>query len=496
MSDASRTSGDARATHFDVLVVGAGISGISAGYRLRTKCPDKTFVILEARDSLGGTWDLFRYPGIRSDSDMFTFGYSFKPWNNPKAFSDGKSILSYLKETASEFRIDQHIRFRQRAKRASWSSEQALWTVEVERGSDQEPMRYTCRFLYMCAGYFSYARGYTPEFAGLERFKGRVVHPQQWTDDIDFEGRRVLVIGSGATAVTLVPELSRKAAHVTMLQRSPSYLTTRPAEDKLASMLGHLVPEKLAYSIIRLKFILLQMFTFKLARRWPAVMKRYLRWMLRKDLGPEFDIATHFTPRYDPWQQRLCIVPDGDFFAAMRAGKASVVTDHIANFTEKGVALESGGEIEADLIVTATGLDLQMLGGLELIVDGAPTDVSQHLHYKGIMFSDIPNLASCFGYINASWTLKADLSSEYICRLLRHMDKVGAQQCTPRLAGPAMEREPFVDLSSGYFNRAAGRLPKQGSKRPWKLHQDYARDLATLRFGRIADGILAFSERP
>ena len=479
--------------HVDVLVVGAGISGIGAGYHLQARCPGKSFEILEARENLGGTWDLFRYPGIRSDSDMFTFGYSFKPWTNPKAISDGESIRSYLDETAREFHIAEHIRYRHRARRASWSSREALWTVEVERGPDREPVQYTCRFLYLCAGYFNYAHGYTPDFPGMERFKGRIVHPQHWTGDIDYEGKRVVVIGSGATAVTLVPVLSEKAAHVTMLQRSPTYMANRPAEDKLANVLRRLLPGKLAYSISRLKFILLQMFAFKLARTWPWLLKRYLMWGLRRDLGPDYDIATHFTPRYDPWQERLCVVPDGDFFQAVRSGRAAIVTDHISRFTEKGIALESGIELEADLIVTATGLDLQMLGGLELSIDGQRTDVARHVHYKGMMFTGIPNMASCFGYTTASWTLKADLASEFLCRLLLHMDEMGARQCTPAPADPSMELKPFVDFSSGYFARAADRLPKQGATRPWKLHQNYLLDIATLRFSRIDDGTMTFS---
>ena len=479
--------------HVDVLVVGAGISGIGAGYHLQARCPGKSFDILEAREHLGGTWDLFRYPGIRSDSDMFTFGYSFKPWTNPKAISDGESIRNYLDETAREFHISERIRYRHRARKASWSSRDALWTVDVERGPEREPVQYTCRFLYMCAGYFNYAHGYTPDFPGIERFKGRIVHPQQRTGDIEHAGKRVLVIGSGATAVTLVPELAKTAAHVTMLQRSPTYMANRPSEDKLANVLRRVLPAKLAYSISRSRFILLQMFAFKLARTWPALLKRYLMWMLRRDLGPDYDIATHFTPRYDPWQERLCVVPDGDFFQAVSGGRASIVTDRISTFTEKGIALESGTKLEADLIVTATGLDLQMLGGLELVIDGIRTDISKHVHYKGMMFTGIPNMASCFGYTTASWTLKADLASEFLCRLLRHMDATGARQCTPAPADPTMALEPFVDFSSGYFKRAADRLPKQGARRPWKLHQNYLLDIATLRFSRIDDGTMTFS---
>jgi cation diffusion facilitator CzcD-associated flavoprotein CzcO len=433
-------------TYVDVLVIGAGVSGVSAGYHLQSKCPNKTYAILEARERLGGTWDLFRFPGIRSDSDMYTFGYSFKPWVKPKFIADGQSILDYVTETAREFGIDTHIRYQHRAISARWSSKDALWTVEVERGSDQQLLRYTCCFLHMCAGYFNHARGYTPDFAGVERFQGRIVHPQQWTDDIDYAGKRVVVIGSGATAVTLIPELARKASHVTMLQRSPTYMLSWPAKDKIAEVLRRWLPARIASAISRWQYVLIMMLFFNLARRRPAMIKRWLLGRVRKELGPDYDIATHFTPRYNPWDQRVCLVPDSDFFRAMRAGKASVVTDRIATFTEKGLALESGAELEADLIVTATGLDLQMVSGLDITVDGSRVDISRSLQYKGMMFSGIPNMASCFGYTNASWTLKADLVSEYLCRLLQHMDRTGTRQCTPELANAAIVPEPFLDF--------------------------------------------------
>jgi len=480
-------------THVDVLVVGAGVSGIGAGYHLQNKCPGKSYAILEARENLGGTWDLFRYPGIRSDSDMYTFGYSFKPWIGARNIADGASIRAYLTETAREYGIDQHIRFRQRARTASWSSAQALWTVVVERGPDREPVQYTCNFLYLCAGYYSYAQGYTPDFAGRERFEGRIVHPQQWTDDIDYANKRVLVIGSGTTAVTLVPELAKKAGHVTMLQRSPTYLFSWPAQDKLGNILRRCLPDRMAHAISRWQYLLMTMLFFRLSRTWPAMVKRLMIGRVRRELGRNFDIATHFTPRYNPWDQRVCLVPDSDLFQAMKSGKASVVTDRIASFTENGIALESGREIAADLIVTATGLDLQIAGGLAISIDGSRADISKCLQYKGIMFSGIPNLASCFGYTNASWTLKADLVSEYICRLLRHMDATGMRRCTPELTDITIRPEPFVDFSSGYFQRSADRLPKQGSKRPWKLYQNYAFDIALLRFGKIDDGTIKFT---
>jgi cation diffusion facilitator CzcD-associated flavoprotein CzcO len=479
--------------HVDVLIIGAGISGIGAGYHLQQRCPGKTFAILEARDRLGGTWDLFKYPGIRSDSDMHTLGYSFKPWTGAESIAAGESILAYLKETAGQFGIDRYIRYRQRARDAAWSSDTALWTVHVERGPGEPPCQYTCRFLYLCAGYYSYAHGYTPDFPGQERFRGRIVHPQQWTDDIDHAGKRVVVIGSGATAVTLVPELARRAEHVTMLQRSPGYLLSWPRQDRVARFFRSHLPSRIAMSWCRWQYVLLSALLFRLSRLWPGLVKRCLFALVRRQLSSDQDIDKDFTPNYKPWDQRLCLVLDGDLFAAIKSGSATVITDRIASFTETGIALESGRELAADLIVTATGLDLQMLGGVELVVDGKRVDIGQCHQYKGAMFSGVPNLASCFGYINASWTLKADLISEFVCRLLQHMDAKGMRQCTPELDDPSIESSPFVDFSSGYFQRSADRLPKQGSRQPWKLHQNYALDIALLRFGRMDDGVAVFS---
>jgi cation diffusion facilitator CzcD-associated flavoprotein CzcO len=479
--------------HFDVLIIGAGISGIGAGYHLQKRCPGKTYAILEARDNPGGTWDLFKYPGIRSDSDMHTLGYAFKPWTRAESIAGGESILAYLKETASEFGIDRHIRYRQRARRASWRPDTATWTVDVESGAGEPPRRYTCGFLYMCAGYYDYAHGYTPEFPGQERFRGRIVHPQEWTGDIDHAGKRVVIIGSGATAVTLLPALARKASHVTMLQRSPGYLLSWPRQDRAAKFFRRYLPSRLALALCRWQYLLLPTLFFRLCRLWPALAKRCLIGLVRRKLGAGHDIDKDFTPRYRPWDQRLCLVLDDDFFLAIKDGSASVVTDRICNFTETGIALESGRELAADLIVTATGLNLQMLGGVELYVDDAPVDIGRCLQYKGAMFSDIPNLASCFGYVNASWTLKAELISEYVCRILRHMDATGMRQCTPRIDDPTVGSAPFVDFSSGYFQRAADRLPRQGTKRPWKLHQNYPLDIAQLRFGRVDDGSVVFS---
>jgi cation diffusion facilitator CzcD-associated flavoprotein CzcO len=478
--------------HFDVVVVGAGISGIGAGYHLQSNCPDRTFVILEGRERLGGTWDLFRYPGIRSDSDMYTLGYSFKPWTNPKAIADGASILSYLEETARQHRIDRRIRYRHKVKRASWSSEGARWTVEAARGEEGEPVTFTCNFLFMCSGYYRYEAGYTPDFPGRERFQGRVVHPQKWTEDIQYAGKRVVVIGSGATAVTLVPAMAKTAAHVTMLQRSPTYVVSRPEEDRFANWLRRRLPERLAYAITRWKNVLLGMFFFNLSRKRPKMVKKAILDQVTKELGPDYDVATHFKPRYNPWDQRMCLVPDGDLFAAIREGRASVVTDQIETFTEKGILLRSGGEIEADLIVTATGLELEVMGGMECFVDGEAVQPASKLSYKGMMLQDVPNMASAMGYTNASWTLKCDLTCEYVCRLLNFMKEKGYDRCTPRRNDPSVREENWIDFSSGYIQRSLHKFPKQGSKRPWRLYQNYLLDMATLELGRVDDGVMEF----
>jgi cation diffusion facilitator CzcD-associated flavoprotein CzcO len=482
--------------HFDVLIVGAGLSGIGAGFHLQQRCPGKSFAILEGRDAIGGTWDLFRYPGIRSDSDMFTLGYSFKPWVEAKAIADGPRILNYVRETASENGIDKKIRFHHRVKRASWSSPDARWTVEAERSAGEggtEIVRFTCHFLFMCSGYYRYEQGYTPEFAGRENFAGRIVHPQQWTDDIDYAGKRVVVIGSGATAVTLVPALARQAAHVTMLQRSPTYVVSRPAQDPLANKLRARLPAKLAYRIIRWRNVLLGMYFFQLARRQPARVKQLILGGVRMALGSDYDIATHFTPRYNPWDQRLCLVPDGDLFRAIRENRASVVTAEIDSFTKGGIRLKDGRELEADIIVTATGLVLQVLGGIEVAVDGRSVDFAKTLNYKGMMYSDVPNLAAAFGYTNASWTLKCDLTCEYVCRVLNYMDRHGYRQCMPHNSDPTISELPPLNFTSGYVQRSVAKMPKQGSKRPWRLYQNYALDILTLRFGKIDDGVMQYS---
>jgi len=467
--------------HFDVVVVGAGISGIGAGWHLQANSPTRSYVILEGRDRLGGTWDLFRYPGIRSDSDMYTLGFSFKPWTDAKAIADGPSILRYLDETAREYGIDRHIRYGHRVKSADWSSADARWSVVAEQ--DGEERRFTCAFLLMASGYYNYARGYAPEFAGAKDFKGRIVHPQFWTGDIDYAGKKVVVIGSGATAVTLVPELAKQAAQVTMLQRSPTYIVARPSEDGIANWLRGKLPAKTAYGLTRWKNVLLQQYFFRAMRKRPEKARQAIVDMVRKEL-PGHDVDTHFTPRYNPWDQRLCLVPDADLFAAIREGKAGVVTDTIDRFVANGIRLASGETLEADLIVTATGLEIQLLGGAAIRVDGAPFEPARHMTYKGMMFSDVPNFAISFGYTNASWTLKSDLTANYVTRLLNAMQKRGMRQVTPRVQGP-LEAAPFLDFTSGYVQRAAGQLPRQGTRKPWRLHQNYTRDVMALKFGGI-----------
>lgn len=480
-------------SHTDVLIVGAGLSGIGAAYHLQTGCPERSYTILEARECIGGTWDLFRYPGVRSDSDMYTLGYRFKPWTHPKAIADGPSILGYIRETASENGIDRKIRFGHKVVGASWSTPDAMWSVDVERVATGERLRLTCNFLFLCSGYYRYDAGHLPQFAGADRFQGRVVHPQKWTPDIDYAGKRVVVIGSGATAVTLVPEMAKSAAHVTMLQRSPTYVVSRPAEDRIANALRRGLPERWAYALTRWKNVLFGMYFYRLARRRPEGVKQYIVNGVRAAIGSKVDVDKHFTPRYKPWDQRLCLVPDGDLFRVLNDGRASVVTDEIETFTETGIRLKSGEELPADLIVTATGLVLSVLGDLDLKVDGRKVEGPQTFGYKGMMYSDVPNLASAYGYTNASWTLKCDLTCEYVCRLLGHMARHGYRQCTPRNHDPELRAEPWMDFSSGYVQRAIASLPKQGSKAPWRLYQNYIRDLLALRFGRVDDGVMEFS---
>ncbi len=479
--------------HLDVLIVGAGLSGIGAAYHLEERCPGKTYALLEARDALGGTWDLFRYPGIRSDSDMHTLGYRFRPWTEAKAIADGPSILRYVQATAREAGIDRKIRFHHKVMRAEWSSDEARWNVEAERTDTGETVHLTCSFLHVCGGYYRYDEGYTPHFEGTERFAGPIVHPQHWPEELDYAGKRVVVIGSGATAVTLVPSLAEQAEHVTMLQRSPTYIVSLPAEDPIANGLRRLLPDKAAYSIVRWKNVLLQLASFQLSRRRPTFMKKILRRGVERALPAGYDVDTHFKPRYNPWDQRICLVPDGDLFKAISGGRASVVTDQIETFTERGIRLRSGDELEADVIITATGLNLLAFGGVQMTVDGREIDISEGMAYRGLMLSDVPNFAFSIGYTNASWTLKADLTSEYVCRLLNHMDAHGHRICVPELRDPSVVDEPLLDFQAGYVLRSVHEWPRQGSKAPWRLRMNYAFDIRTLRYAPLDDPALRFS---
>ncbi|MFI7281286.1 NAD(P)-binding domain-containing protein [Micromonospora chersina] len=478
--------------HVDVLIVGAGLSGVGAAVHLQLQCPGKTYAVLEARGAVGGTWDLFRYPGIRSDSDMFTLGYSFKPWTNPKAIADGDAIRSYVRETAREYGVQEHIRFHHRVLRAEWDSATARWTVHAHRDDTGEEVVLTCGFLFTNSGYYRYDEGYTPEFPGVERYAGRLVHPQHWPEDLDYAGKRVVVIGSGATAVTLVPAMAERAGHVTMLQRSPTYVIALPSRDPLADAARRWLPAKAAYAVTRWKNVALGVANFQLSRRAPGVVKKFLRRAAKGRLPVGYDLDRHFSPRYNPWDQRLCVVPDGDLFDALRAGTASVVTDTIDTFTERGIRLGSGEELPADVVVTATGLNLLALGGMTLTVDGAEVDLASTVAYKGMMLSGVPNFAMTIGYTNASWTLKADLVATYVCRLLRHLDDTGQQIVTP-LAPDTTDLVPIIDLQSGYVLRAVDRLPKQGPAAPWRLHQNYPRDVLLMRHGRLTDSGVRFS---
>jgi monooxygenase len=499
--------------HFDVLIIGAGLSGIDAAHHLQKFCPQKSYVILEQRERIGGTWDLFRYPGIRSDSDMLTMGYSFRPWTHPKAISPGEDIREYITATARDEGIDRNIRFRHQIKRASWSSEDAKWTVEAVKQSSslgassntagnttsggvvtkEEAVTLTCNFLFCCAGYYRYSAGYLPEFPNSSRFKGRMIHPQGWPQDLDYAGKRVVIIGSGATAVTLLPAMAKTAAHVTMLQRSPTYVISAPEKDRIANFLRHIMPAMWAYRLSRWKNVSFMTYIYQLSQRFPNFVKRGIIKKASKQLGTDFDVETHFTPRYRPWEQRMCLIPDADMFEAIKSGKASVVTDQIETFTERGILLKSGKEPEADIVITATGLEMQAFGGMELTVDKQRVDLSQALAYKGVMMSGVPNFASVFGYINASWTLKADLICNYVCRLLNFMDRKGVRQVIPNPVGESAVA-PFVEnFSSGYIQRALARWPKQGRKKPWRVYQNYFRDTMSLKWTRVDDEGLEFS---
>lgn len=475
----------------DVLIVGAGLSGIGAARHLRDAFPDRTYAILEARDTIGGTWDLFRYPGVRSDSDMHTLGYRFRPWTDAKAIADGPSILRYIRDTAAEAGIDQRIRYGHKVIRAEWSSDDGHWSVEVDHHGTTEIL--TCRFLYVCSGYYRYDQGYTPDFPGIDEFRGRTVHPQHWPQDLDHTGKRVVVIGSGATAVTLVPALAESAAQVTMLQRSPTYILSAPTEDAIANRLRSLLGPRRAYAITRWKNVLVSTLIYQLSQRRPAMMRKFIRNQTIGQLPEGYDVDTHFNPSYGPWDQRLCLVPDADLFREIRSGRAEVVTDRIERFTEHGLRLESGRELDADIVVTATGLRLLALGGIEFAVDGREVDLPSTMAYKGMMLGGMPNFAFTIGYTNASWTLKADLVGEFVCRLLRYMDAHGYDRFTP-WPDPAVAAAPLLDFQAGYVLRAIDDFPKAGSRAPWRLGMNYAQDVLTLRYGRIEDGTMRFAK--
>jgi len=476
--------------HLDVLIVGAGLSGIGAAHHLRTAFPARSLAILEARDAIGGTWDLFRYPGVRSDSDMHTLGYRFRPWTADESIADGPAILQYVRDTARETGTDQLVRFGHRVVSADWDSATARWTVEARRGA--ETVRFTCDFLYLCSGYYRYDHGHSPAFPGTEDFRGRIVHPQHWPADLDHTGARVVLIGSGATAVTLVPALAERAAHVTMLQRSPTYVVSVPSRDRIDLALRRIAGHRAAYTVTRWKNVLIALLTYGVSRRWPRLMKSQIRKDLLRQLPPGYDVDTHFAPHYNPWDQRLCAVPDGDLFRAIAAGRADVVTDRIATFTGSGIRLDSGRELEADVVVTATGLSMLLFGGIRLSVDGREVSTPDTLVYKGSMLSGVPNMAFTLGYTNSSWTLKADIVAQYVCRVLRHMDERRHRCCVPVPADPAMPRRPLIDLTAGYVRRALSELPSSGTGAPWRVGASYPRDLLTLRHGRIADGELRF----
>ncbi|MCX2980397.1 NAD(P)/FAD-dependent oxidoreductase [Halieaceae bacterium IMCC14734] len=482
--------------HYDVIIVGAGLSGIGAAWHLQNQCPDKSYAILEGRATMGGTWDLFRYPGIRSDSDMHTLGYNFKPWLNAKAIADGPSIRDYIRETAAENRIEQRIHYNRKVSGAHWDSPSARWLLQTQHSDGNSEEEYSCNFLMMCAGYYSYEGGYKPDIPGRDTFAGDWIYPQEWPEALDYSGKKVVIIGSGATAVTLLPAMAEQASHVTMLQRTPTYMASKPAVDKLANLLRKILPEKWAYALTRFKNTSMQQILYHRTRTKPEQVKKLILDRVREQMGPDYDIDTHFTPDYNPWDQRLCLVPDNDLFTTVKSGKADVVTDHIEQITAQGIQLRSGEFLPADIIVCATGLNMVVMGELELSVDGEPVDLAKTWSYKGLMTTAVPNLVSTFGYINASWTLRADLTAEWCCRLLNHMSSIGAQQVVPTLRDgeESMSARPWIDdFSAGYMQREMHRFPRQGDHEPWVNPQDYGKDKKMFRTGPLEDGALVFS---
>ena len=484
------------ASHFDVLIIGAGLSGIGTAFQVSAEHPHKTIAVLERRERLGGTWDLFRYPGIRSDSDMYSFGFKFRPWQDLKVLADGPSIRQYIADTAVEYGIDDKIHYGVKIVNADWSTAQGRWTVTALHEATGEVRTFTCGYLISCTGYYNYDAGYLPTFPGADEFLGRCIHPQHWPEDLDYTGKKIVVIGSGATAVTLVPTMAGTAEHVTMLQRSPSYIFSLPAFDKISEALGRFLPENWVYGLARKRNIAVQRYLYLACRRWPSQMRRFLLWQVRRQVGPNVDMS-HFTPTYMPWDERLCAVPDGDLFKAVASGHASIVTDQIETFTEKGILLKSGHELEADIIVTATGLDIQMLGGMELSVDGEVRKLRDQMTYKGVLVQNIPNLAWVFGYTNAPWTLKSDISGAYLCRLFKHMDAHGHTVATPRdHENSALDIGMLDQLQSGYVQRAKHTLPRQGSKYPWQVLMNYGKDSTMLLHDPVDDHLLQFEQTP
>lgn len=475
----------------DVLIIGAGLSGIGGACHLRRNCPDRSFMILESREASGGTWDLFRYPGIRSDSDMYTFGYGFKPWNDKSSIADGHKILRYIREAAAEYDVEQHIRYQHKVLSANWSSTDQRWLVTAELGDTGEQVTIDCQFIFSCSGYYDYDQGYTPEFAGIDDFKGRVIHAQHWPEQLNYKDKRVVVIGSGATAVTLVPTMSKDTASLVMLQRSPSYIASVPKEQPLAERLRKWLPDRWVFRLTRWSRVFFQIYLYQLSRKKPQQLKKLLLGRVRQEMGPDYDVDTHFTPDYNPWDQRLCGVPDGDLFAAIREGRAEVVTDHIDHFNKEGIELKSGQQLDADIVVLATGLNLKFAGGVQYSVDNRVLDFTEHFIFRGMMFSGLPNMAFTVGYTNSSWTLKADLTAKYVSRLLNKMARRGYTSVTPRLKGE-VEEVPLLDFDAGYVLRSRESFPKQGNRLPWKNYQNYIRDFIGLSLGRQNDDELEF----
>lgn len=483
--------------HLDVLVVGAGLSGIGAGHYLQADCPWASYAIFEARGAIGGTWDLFRYPGVRSDSDMYTLGYSFRPWDQDESIADGQAILDYIRETARVEGIDQHIRFHHRIVAADWSTPDGRWDITAERTDpetgDVETIHLTCGFLFSCSGYYRYDHGYQPDFPGIDDFTGTIVHPQAWPEDLDYAGKRVVVIGSGATAVTLIPSMSDDTEHITMLQRSPTYIVALPAKNPLVNLIRRILPTRWSGPIVKWFNALMTQGSYQFSRRFPGLARKGIRALVKMQLPDGYEVDTHFKPKYDPWDQRLCLVPDGDLFKAIRRGDASVVTDQVDQFTENGIRLASGEELPADIVVTATGLELLFIGGIDVSIDGEALDLPDKLTYKGMMLEDVPNLAIAIGYTNASWTLKCDLTCQYVTRLLNHLHATGLRQCTPENRDASVTAEPLLGLSSGYVQRSQHEFPKQGTRFPWQVKQSYLADYRALKRSDIHDEAMQFS---